>query len=107
MLPEHIEVLSEAFRSARPIASERAPRAEPLACPVCSQTMVTETHQGVQLDVCSAHGSWFDLGEVSSMIRRIRAGERVSRSRAVSEARREGKVGGILFGAFSLLFDDE
>jgi Zn-finger nucleic acid-binding protein len=69
--------------------------------------MATETHQGVQLDVCSAHGSWFDAGEVSSLIQRIRSGERLSKSRAVREARRDGKVGGMLFGALSLLFDDE
>lgn len=107
MHPEHIEILSEAFRASRPGTSSRAARTEPLSCPVCSQPMVTETHQGVQLDVCSAHGSWFDLGEVSSLIQRIRSGERRSKAQAVREAKRDGKVGGMLFGALSLLFDED
>ncbi len=34
------------------------------ACPMCKKEMVCASAGGVALDVCSAHGTWFDRGEV-------------------------------------------
>lgn len=48
--------------SARYVASTL----EPLACPMCGQTMrrTQVSRAGVDLDVCGAHGTWYDRDEL-------------------------------------------
>lgn len=40
-------------------------------CPTCDRTMREETVEatGVQIDVCPMHGTWFDSGELSTVVR--------------------------------------
>ena len=49
-----------------------------IACPECYATMQAITFNGVHLDRCAHHGVWFDIGEISEMLRatgKIGAGE--------------------------------
>ncbi len=104
LLPPYLEEISAAFRTAPPLR----PRGDPnrvLKCPVCSNDMVVEKLHGVRIDVCGSHGMWFDVGEVPTLIERVRAGESVAASRAVHKARLEGQMGPLLFGLWSLFLD--
>lgn len=74
-------------------------------CPICSEAMIVEVEYGVHVDVCPQHGIWLDRGELLSMASFIRSGERIDRVRAVKNARRQGKLSGTVFGAWSLMFD--
>ena len=74
-------------------------------CPICSEKMIVEIEYGVHIDVCPRHGIWLDRGELRSMASMIRSGERIDRRRAIKQARRDGKLSGTVFGAWSLMFD--
>ena len=74
-------------------------------CPICGTRMVVEIQHGISLDVCQAHGVWLDRGELSDLASRIRSGERLSRMEAIRDARREGKLSAMVFGAWSLWMD--
>ncbi len=74
-------------------------------CPICGKKMHIEVQYGIHLDVCSLHGVWLDLGELPAILSNVRTGNRINRQSAIRRARREGKMSGALFGAWSLLFD--
>ncbi|HET6429919.1 MAG TPA: zf-TFIIB domain-containing protein [Phycisphaerae bacterium] len=74
-------------------------------CPICGRHMDVETFLGVSIDACNDHGVWLDRGELPAMIAKVRAGKRISRTTEIRRARREGKMSGALFGAWSLLWD--
>lgn len=102
--PPYLNEIAAAFRNAPPLRSEDD-RDRALKCPVCSADMAIERVHGVRIDACRAHGAWFDLGEVPQLIERVRAGEALAASAAVRDARRDGKISGMLFGLLSLFFD--
>lgn len=74
-------------------------------CPICQKHMAVEFQHGVGIDVCEAHGIWLDRGELPGIAGQIRSGASIDRVDAVRRARREGKLSGTLFGAWSLLMD--
>ena len=74
-------------------------------CPICCETMVVEFEYGVHVDACPAHGIWLDRGELRAMASLIRSGERINRRKAIKDAKRDGKISGTVFGAWSLLFE--
>ena len=74
-------------------------------CPICEEQMGVEVEYGVQVDVCEEHGIWLDRSELRAIAKWIRSGERMSRINAVKKARRDGKLSGTMFGAWSLMFD--
>jgi Zn-finger nucleic acid-binding protein len=41
-----------------------------IACPECYATMQAITLNGVHLDRCAQHGVWFDIGEITDMLRK-------------------------------------
>ena len=104
---QQLREIAEGFRAATPLGATPTPRTEPLRCPICSQPMTLEQIHRVTVDVCAAHGMWFDRRELALLERRIEAGERLAASQAVSAARREGKVSGWWFGLLSLFLDDD
>ena len=103
----YIEDLGAALHAAPPVAARGTAGREPSSreCPVCHKRMVVERQNGVAVDVCADHGVWFDLGELPTLLDRVRAGEKVGRATALADARQEGKISGALFGLLSLLFD--
>lgn len=74
-------------------------------CPICKQKMQIEVQEGIQFDVCEQHGMWFDRGELESVFKRFHAGHRIDRAKLVKQARRDGKISGTIFGAWSLLLN--
>jgi Zn-finger nucleic acid-binding protein len=75
-------------------------------CPICKKKMdVEETWEGATIDACQEHGVWLDAGELPRILARVRAGDHIDRRAAVEKARRDGKMSGWLFGAWSLLLD--
>ncbi|HEY5922021.1 MAG TPA: zf-TFIIB domain-containing protein [Kofleriaceae bacterium] len=40
------------------------------ACPVCTEAMLADQLDGVELDRCAAHGIWFDANELSAALAR-------------------------------------
>lgn len=58
----------------------RAARVSPeltasVACPVCAEALARKVFVGVELDVCAAHGTWFDRNEVERVARGIVASQ--------------------------------
>jgi Zn-finger nucleic acid-binding protein len=103
----YVEDIAEALRAA-PLLSRRGAQddiAGERPCPVCKRLMVVERNQGVAVDVCREHGVWFDLGELPTLLARVRAGSRVGLATELAESRKSGKISGILFGLWSLMFD--
>src|SRR5687767_7255066 len=41
-----------------------------ISCPECHATMQAITHKGVHVDRCMQHGVWFDIGEITDMLRK-------------------------------------
>jgi Zn-finger nucleic acid-binding protein len=63
------------------------------ACPACGEVMNRSNFgrvSGVVIDVCRAHGAWFDRGELAAIRRFLRAGglRRYALSRQLSRERR-------------------
>jgi Zn-finger nucleic acid-binding protein len=75
-------------------------------CPICGNKMVVDDELGIQTDVCSAHGVWLDIDELTAIISRVRSQDRTSKAFAVREARRDGKWKGAAFGLWSFMIDD-
>lgn len=40
------------------------------ACPTCGATLVRASPEGIALDVCAAHGTWFDRDELQEIAKR-------------------------------------
>lgn len=57
-------------------------RAERVECPVCATTMGRVRAGGIDLDVCAAHGTWFDRDELHRVIDAYAAVRASSASRA-------------------------
>ena len=75
------------------------------ACPICNQKMLVEAEQGINIDVCPAHGVWLDRNELAAIISNLLHGERFDRQRALRQAQKDGKIKGAFFGVWALLFD--
>jgi Zn-finger nucleic acid-binding protein len=57
-------------------------------CPVCSETMLRRNFagaSGVVIDVCPGHGSWFDRGELATLMEFAATGAWRNAQRATSE----------------------
>lgn len=74
-------------------------------CPICGATMIVERKEGVQIDVCEAHGIWLDKGELPQLVFRVTGLSRIRQRQALDNARRRRKVQGALLGFWSLLLD--
>jgi Zn-finger nucleic acid-binding protein len=88
--PSSIEVGDEAAGLAR---MAFPPHAASPPCPVCHAPMSTLTLGGthVEVDVCKEHGTWFDRGELQTVIRELMARgqpENAPSDFRVSESRR-------------------
>jgi Zn-finger nucleic acid-binding protein len=75
-------------------------------CPICKNEMAVDEEYRVAIDVCEEHGIWLDRGELSSVVARVKSGERIQRRKAIRAAKRDGKYAGINLGIWSLLFSD-
>lgn len=84
-------------------------RESELHCPVCGELMRVEVKRPVTVDICPDHGIWLDRGELDAITMQARAqgrrGARGSIGRARKAGRRDGKMAGMTFGWWSLLFD--
>jgi Zn-finger nucleic acid-binding protein len=103
----YVEDIAEALRAA-PLVSPGGTQDSITGerpCPVCKRLMVVERNQGVAVDVCREHGVWFDLGELPTLLARARAGSRVGLATELADAKKSGRISGILFGLWSLMFD--
>lgn len=74
-------------------------------CPICGQQMVVDEEEGIQTDVCPQHGVWLDLGELRTIISRVRSQEIRTHDRAVRTAKKDGLTKGALFGVWGFLMD--
>lgn len=86
--PELVELAQRASEHAK-VTPETAPAG--LACPVCRQPLARVPAAVVEVDICEAHGTWFDSGElqrVASVFRKILA----ERARDQFEARMNNMV---------------
>src|SRR5262245_59529582 len=76
------EVEDEAVAAARSIRVSRPPLAhepnQPCACPQCGLVMTSMRAGNVELEMCPAHGTWFDADEVARVAEASRAKERAS-----------------------------
>ena len=99
-LDELIDGLRSAALAKKP--DDSSPHGE-RPCPICGAMMGAEEEFGVTIDVCRRHGIWLDVGELPTIIDRIRAGARLAGAQAIREARTQGKLGGMFLGALSFL----
>jgi len=82
-----------------------------IACPECYATMRAITLNDVHLDRCAQHGVWFDIGEITDMLRKSGKldPEGVAREDKPSVASRAGnsaaEVGGVILDAVGAVFD--
>lgn len=58
---------ADASRREAPAEAERR-------CPVCQRAMTVHVWHGVNVDVCDAHGVWFDRGELAAVAMRLNQG---------------------------------
>lgn len=67
-----------------------------VVCPVCQKTMRHQDFPNarLRLDVCDAHGSWFDKGELAALIELLRAqkNKQAELQRAIASAELEGDI---------------
>jgi Zn-finger nucleic acid-binding protein len=42
------------------------------ACPICSKALEPVSHEGIKLDFCADHGTFFDRGELANLLDRLR-----------------------------------
>lgn len=110
-MSEPIDELAAALREMSGMSVETDRNAELVKpgerpCPICGQLMQLELYNGVQIDVCPAHGMWLDNGELMSIMSRVPSGTSPAAvRRRIRDARREGKISGALLGAWSLFLD--
>ena len=74
-------------------------------CPICKKKMEVEIQEGISIDTCAEHGIWLDRGELGNMLAQVRAGSFSNRREALRRAKRDGKVSGMMLGAWSLMYD--
>ncbi len=77
-------------------------------CPICSEAMAVEQMSDVNIDVCPKHGVWLDRGELPRILRSNaqRNGQRIlQHAAAVRKAKHDGKMSGVIFGIWCLLWD--
>ncbi len=75
-------------------AVAREARVQYIRCPVCAKVMNRQAFgrvSGIVLDVCKAHGLWFDAGELAEVIRFVEQGglEHTREREAAEAAERE------------------
>jgi len=63
--PLDFELVAAAELVARSARSPDACSRHERACPVCAMTLTQTSMAGVTVDVCFAHGTWFDRDEVT------------------------------------------
>ena len=97
--PDEDDALAPSSRSANGRPGPRQdPRIRYRACPACREIMNRSNFarvSGVLIDVCRAHGAWFDRGELGAIRRFLREGglHRYDRSRRLeSEVRRPATI---------------
>jgi Zn-finger nucleic acid-binding protein len=71
-----------ANRAARLALHARPRQATPL-CPACQQALGRTVAYELLLDVCQAHGTWFDTGELGALVMNLRARAQADPSAAV------------------------
>lgn len=59
-------------------------------CPTCAAPLERISLRGVQLDVCSQHGTWFDRGELQEVAERLKVTPGGSKTAAVGIATATG-----------------
>jgi Zn-finger nucleic acid-binding protein len=74
-----------------------------LTCPICDQDMVAENRENVTVDVCAAHGIWFDGDELEMLMLKLRGRLGRRHRRRLAAARRGGRIAGSHWGWWSLL----
>jgi Zn-finger nucleic acid-binding protein len=42
------------------------------ACPICTKALESVSHNGIKLDFCADHGTFFDRGELANVLDRLR-----------------------------------
>jgi Zn-finger nucleic acid-binding protein len=99
---EQAAVLGDATSAAKPVNLEE--NIHYLRCPICSTFMnrVNFAHcSGVIVDVCRAHGTWFDKDELQRIVEFIRGGgmdrareEEMAELQRRREALRAAQIGG-------------
>src|SRR5260221_2118090 len=64
-------------------------------CPACAQPLARTSLRGVEIDVCSQHGTWFDRGELQEVSQRLKVtpGGSPGRSLALGAAAGAAAVG--------------
>ena len=99
----YVRDIADALSAAAPIPPRPSrPSRGPIPCPVCQAEMSVERTHGVEVDVCPRHGVWFDLGEVSQLIDRVLAADRVGLAGQFADEH-EGFLSSALFRAWMLL----
>ena len=77
-------------------------------CPACGEVMEVKKYKDVHIDVCQEHGVWLDRGQLEAIDARFRA--KLKRKAKFAEesrkqAKRKGKLEGMVFRGWSLLWD--
>lgn len=99
------ELLRVAFSIVGPVVRSRPDRSAQIGCPVCAATMQRVGILGgaCDVDVCTAHGTWFDRTELDAFVKahsEARAGEVTEedlRAAGVEGSTSKGDIG--FFGA--------
>jgi Zn-finger nucleic acid-binding protein len=68
ILEKPLPIFDELARRAAANARGRFVRAERPACPICDATLDAVTVAAIPLDVCAAHGTWFDGNELALLV---------------------------------------
>jgi len=91
-LLRQVEISPPTGAYARPSSSLAGP-VRYVGCPVCSELMLRRNFgetSGVVVDVCSAHGVWFDRGELGTILEYCASGE-LRKAEAGALERREAR----------------
>lgn len=84
----------QALHEPRPIRALKNPLKDPvryIKCPICTQLMHRKNFgrtSGVILDVCHAHGTWFDTGELPLVLKFVAQGGLLRAQALAAEERR-------------------
>ena len=77
-------------------ARQQVDTSSTVACPVCRKTMRHQDFPNarLRLDVCDAHGSWFDRGELAALVELLHAqkNKQAELQRAIASAELEGDL---------------
>lgn len=75
--------------------------AEPIPCPRCAAEMCREIGgSGIAIDVCRAHGIWFDRGELQAFLGYVRTGQAPGQSAEPSRSGLLGFLAALSTGSF-------